>query len=178
VRTGWSRELETVAKLKQPQQDGMKADTTYCWMFATQYNGYTNYEIALPDQYVKFANLGWTIPPAYSSHYANDPYTVTINRGSYWVYDVGVLEVGPWNINDNYWDSATGSNPRRLGSDIPICWSEAEYAYYHGYNGGLDEFGRTVTVPTSVDLTPAVAADLGLAYLENSNLYVYYSDLP
>ena len=71
-----------------------------------------------------------------------------------------------------------GSNPRRMFTDIPLCWSEAEYAYYYGYNGGKDQFGRTVTVPCSVDLTPDVAADLGLGYLENSWLTVYYSDLP
>lgn len=175
----WGREIKTVANLKQPSnKPGIQTAANSCYMFATQYFGYTDYEISLPDQYVKFANLGWPIPSPYNSWYISPPYTVNLNIGSYWVYGVTVKDVGPWNIDDNYWDVATGTPPRRLFSDIPICWSEAEYAYYYGYNGGVDQYGRTVTVPTSVDLTPSVAADLGLDYLENSNLTVYYSDLP
>ncbi len=179
IRNWWLREHQTVTRLKQPTEDpGVRSDAYSCWMFATQYYGYTDYEVALPDKYVKFANLGWYIPPPYDGRYNNPPYTVNIYRAGYWVWNVLVREVGPWNIDDNYWDSAYGSNPRRMFSDIPLCWSEAEYAYYYGYNGGKDQFGRTVTVPCSVDLTPAVAADLGLGYLENSWLRVYYYDLP
>jgi len=132
----------------------------------------------LPDKYVKFANLGWYIPPPYNSRYNNPPYTVHIYRAGYWVLNMLVREVGPWNTDDNYWDSAYGSNPRRMFTDIPLCWSEAEYAYYYNYNNGKDQFGRTVTVPCSVDLTPAVAALLGLGYLQNAWVYVYYYDLP
>ena len=179
IRGWWQRERQAIVKLKQPQGGaGTRSDAYSCWVFATQYNGYTDYEVALPDKYVKFANLGWYIPPPYDARYNNPPYTIHINRDSYWVWSVLVREVGPWNIDDNYWDAADGSNPRRMFTDIPLCWSEAEYAYYYGYNGGKDQFGRTVTVPCSVDLTPDVAADLGLGYLENSWLTVYYSDLP
>ncbi len=89
-----------------------------------------------------------------------------------------VRENGPWNKDDNYWDDLNGPNPRRMFTDIPQCWSEAEYAYYYGYNNGRDQYGCLVTVPTSVDLTPAVAADLGLGYLENGYVLVYYYDLP
>lgn len=179
IRDWWLREQQAIAKLKQPQgRPGTLSDAYACWVYATQYHGYTDYEVALPDKYVKFANLGWYIPPPYDARYNNPPYTVHINRDSYWVWSVLVREVGPWNIDDNYWDAADGSNPRRMFTDIPLCWSEAEYAYYYGYNGGKDQFGRTVTVPCSVDLTPDVAADLGLGYLENSWLWVYYYDLP
>ena len=181
IREWWTRERETISRLKQPrpgESPGIQSSAYSCYMFATQYHGYTNYEVALPDKYVKFANLDWYIPPPYDSRYNNPPYTVNIHRNGHWVWNVLVREVGPWNIDDNYWDSASGSNPRRMFSDIPLCWSEAEYAYYYGYNGGKDQFGRTVTVPTSVDLTPSVAADLGLRYLENSWLTVYYFDLP
>jgi len=181
IREWWMREQEAISRLKQPRSvgsPGVQSSAYSCYMFATQYHGYTNYEVALPDKYVKFANLGWYIPPPYNSRYNNPPYTVDIYRDGHWVWGVLVREVGPWNIDDNYWDSASGSNPRRMFSDIPLCWSEAEYAYYYGYNGGKDQFGRTVTVPSSVDLTPAVAADLGLRYLENSWLTVYYFDLP
>ncbi len=181
IRNWWNRERDTLSRLKKPHPASsptVESSAYSCYMFATQYYGYTNYEVALPDKYVKFANLGWYIPPPYNSRYNNPPYTVNIYRSNHWVWNVLVREVGPWNIDDNYWDAATGANPRRMFSDIPLCWSEAEYAYYYGYNGGKDYKGRTVTVPTSVDLTPKVAADLGLGYLENGWLTVYYSDLP
>jgi len=104
----WQREQGTVAQLKgsgYPQDQPTPSSVAYsCWVFATQYYGYTNYEIALPDK--------------------------------------------------------------------------AEYAYFYGYNGGRDQFGRIVTNPSSVDLTPSVAAALGLGYLQNSWLRVYYYDLP
>lgn len=179
IKDWWTREQKAVTDLKQSAgQSGIDSVAYSCWMFATQYFGYTNYEIALPDKYVKFANLGWGIPSPYDGWYANPPYTADIYRNGYWVWGVLVREVGPWNIDDVYWDSATSSPPRRMFSDIPVCWSEAEYAYFYGYNGGQDQFGRTVTVPTSVDLTPSVAADLGLGYLENSYLTIYLYDLP
>lgn len=179
IRNWWLRERQAIAKLKQPQEGPGTLSAAYsCWVFATQYYGYTDYKVALPDKYVKFANLGWPIPPPYDAWCSNPPYTVDINRDSYWVWGVLVREVGTWNIDDNYWDAANGAPPRRMFTDIPLCCSEAEYAYYYGYNGGKDQFGQTVTNPASVDLTPAVAADLGLGYLENSWLTVYYYDLP
>lgn len=178
----WQREQKAVIQLKgsgHPQDQPPPLSVAYsCWMFATQYNGYTNEEIALPDKYVKFANLGWYIPPPYNNWYASPPYTVDIYRNPYWVWGVLVREVGPWNIDDNYWDTATSTPPRRMFGDLPLCWSEAEYAYFYGYNGGRDQFGRIVTNPSSVDLTPTIAARLGLGYLQNSWLWVYYYDLP
>jgi len=178
----WQREQGTVAQLKgsgYPQDQPTPSSVAYsCWVFATQYYGYTNYEIALPDKYVKFANLGWYIPPPYNGWYASPPYTVDIYRNPYWVWGVLVREVGPWNTDDNYWDTANSIPPRRMFGDLPLCWSEAEYAYFYGYNGGRDQFGRIVTNPSSVDLTPSVAAALGLGYLQNSWLRVYYYDLP
>lgn len=87
-------------------------------------------------------------------------------------------EVGPWNENDNYWDSATGSNPRRKFTDLPLGRPEAEAAYLDNYNSGKDEFGRVVTNPAGIDLTPDVAAQIGLAPRENAWVEVHYSDLP
>jgi hypothetical protein len=107
IRSWWQRERQALVKLKQPQGGvGPLSDAYACRVFATQYNGYTDYEVALPDKYVKFANLGWSIPPPYNARYGNPPYTVNINRGSNWVWGVQVREVGPWNIDDNYWDTA------------------------------------------------------------------------
>jgi len=137
-------------------------------VFATQYNGYTDYEVALPDKKVKFANKGL------SGGYPDPPYTVDLYRsGSGWINGVLVLEVGPWNEDDNYWDE-----DRRIFQDLPLGKPEAEAAYWDDYNNGEDQFGRTVTNPAGVDLTPDVAADLGLKYLENAEIRVAYYDLP
>jgi hypothetical protein len=51
---------------------------------------------------------------------------------------------------------------------------EAQAAYFYNYNNGEDSFGRIVTNPAGVDLTPAVAADLGLVYLQNDWVTVTY----
>ncbi len=152
-----------------------QADIGYRLVYATQYNGYTKNEIALPDKYVKWANLGWCGCP---SAYNYPPYTSILVRNPYSVFDVLIKEVGPWNENDNYWDSSTGSNPRRKFTNLPLGKPEAEAAYFDNYNNGKDEFGRIVTNPAGVDLTPTVAGQLGLGYLENSWIYVYYNDLP
>jgi len=165
IRDWWAGERARVAARDAGPRP--LADITSRSVFATQYYGYTNYEIALPDKKIKFANLGWP------DGYPYPPYTATLYRSGYWVWNVLIREVGPWNIDDNYWDSA-----RRLFGDLPLGKPEAEAAYYDGYNGGKDQYGRTVTVPCAVDLTPAVAADLGLAYLQNAWITVYYTDLP
>ena len=52
---------------------------------------------------------------------------------------VPVWDVGPWNTRDDYW------NPNRRYSDLPVGMPMAEAAYYHGYNGGRDEWGRRNT---------------------------------
>ncbi len=176
IRKWWSSEQLRVKQIKEQSEASTLSDAVYCNVYGTQYNGNTNYEVALPDKYVKFANLGWPTLPQYN----NLPYTSDIYReeNDSWVYRVTVREVGPWNEDDNYWDLANGANPRRLFTDIPLCWSEAEYAYFYGYNNGKDQFGRIVTNPASIDLTPAVASDLGLRYLQNSWLWVFYDDLP
>jgi len=134
-------------------------------VFATQYVGHTDYEVALPDKKVKLANKGST------GGYPNPPYTADLYRSAtdQWVDEVLVLEVGPWNEDDNYWDE-----DRRIFQDLPLGKPEAEAAYWDDYNAGKDQFGRTVANPAGVDLTPDLAADLGLSYLQNAEIRVYY----
>ncbi|MBH8591895.1 SPOR domain-containing protein [Paenactinomyces guangxiensis] len=139
-------------------------------VYATQYNPNTPgaVEVALPDKYLKFANLGWDYT------YPNPPYTVNIQREStgQWIYDIRVDEVGPWNTDDNYWDDNT---KRRIYSKL-CCTTqqldpgipESYAAYYEGYNNGKDQFGRNVANPAGIDLTPETAKKLGLAYLQNA----------
>ena len=72
-----------------------------------------------------------------------------------------VWDVGPWNTKDDYWNpSAT----REMWKDLPQGRPEAQAAYQNGYNGGKDQFGRTVANPAGIDLADgtfwdALAAD-------------------
>lgn len=78
-----------------------------------------------------------------------------------------------------WWQREQGTVAQLKGSGYPQDQpTPSSVAYFYGYNGGRDQFGRIVTNPSSVDLTPSVAAALGLGYLQNSWLRVYYYDLP
>jgi len=185
IRNWWNDENEYREKWiaeQMQKQSSILSDYNRGLVFATQYNGYTSSEVALPDKYVKFANLGWwnNIPSAIRPRYSNPPYTVNVyydvtNKS---VLNVTVREVGPWNEDDNYWDSANGSNPRRLFTDLPLGKPEAQAAYQQGYNGGKDQFGRTVSNPAGIDLTPYIASQLGLGYMQNAWVWVNFSNLP
>jgi hypothetical protein len=125
-----------------------------CRVFATQYHGYTRREVALPHRKLKF-NRGFSVRLRRGDHHAR----------------VRVKEVGPWNIRDNYWQSR---RYRDMWDDLPRCKPEAEAAYYRNYNRGRDQFGRKVTNPAGVDLTPRVARTLGLRKYQNAWIYVRY----
>ncbi|MGI8965870.1 MAG: hypothetical protein ACR2H1_07250, partial [Limisphaerales bacterium] len=58
-----------------------------------------------------------------------------------------VYDVGPWNTKDNYWHT-----PRAEFGSLALGLPEAQAAYQTGYNGGKDEFGRTVLNPAGIDL--------------------------
>jgi len=58
-----------------------------------------------------------------------------------------VWDVGPWNTKDDYWDAHRASF-----TSVPRGVPEAEQAFLHHYNGGKDQFGRTVTNPAGIDL--------------------------
>lgn len=57
-----------------------------------------------------------------------------------------VWDVGPWNIQDDYWQ------PGRRYSDLPVGMPMAQAAKLHGYNGGRDEFGRKILLPNGIDI--------------------------
>lgn len=70
---------------------------------------------------------------------------------------VPVWDVGPWNTKDDYW------NPNRRYSDLPVGRPMAEAAYFDGYNGGRDEFGRKITNPNGIDIADGTFwDDLGM----------------
>jgi LysM repeat protein len=127
-------------------------------IYATQYDAGERKIVALPDKCLKFANGSAQKCPGYE--YGQD-YSVAISyQGKMVVALVG--EAGPWNIDDNYWAKPTDPQPRRMFADLPLGVPAAQAAFYIGYNGGLDQFGRPVSSPVGIDISTALAADLGL----------------
>lgn len=142
-------------------------------------------EVALPDKCVKFAALGQTqnlaafgCGPGYP---VGGDWRVRVTRDNGQSAVFPVLEVGPWNIDDNYWDPAPGTNhprTRRLFGDLPRGLPEAQAAFDSGYNTkvnctdlthkptdktqGADQFGRCVLNRAGIDLSLAAAAAVGM----------------
>ncbi|RIK45478.1 MAG: hypothetical protein DCC58_06280 [Chloroflexi bacterium] len=69
-----------------------------------------------------------------------------------------VWDVGPWNIDDNYWDPPS----QRKWSALPQGYPQAAAAYYDGFNGGKDDWGRVVTSPGGMDIADGAFHELGM----------------
>ena len=131
-----------------------------CRVFATQYHGYTRREVALPHVHLK----------------REGGFNVRLKRGGHKA-KVRVKEVGPWNIYDNYWNSRRAYERKKDWEHLrhlPRCTPWAQAAYFRNYNHGKDQYGRRVTNPAGVDLTPRVARALGLKKYQNAWIYVRY----
>ncbi|MGH3088481.1 MAG: hypothetical protein ACRDSJ_14330 [Rubrobacteraceae bacterium] len=154
----WTNERSTEARrdcsgTRDPKKQPRKGSTER--VFATQYHGYTNFEVALPHRKLKFDG-GYRVRISYKGRSVSAP----------------VKEVGPWNTYDNYWQSKKyRTDWKKLGRGMP----EAEAAWCDGFNRGRDEQGRIVRNPAGIDLTPAVARKLGLGKLENAWVVVNYT---
>jgi hypothetical protein len=71
-----------------------------------------------------------------------------------------VWDVGPWNTRDDYWNPP---DRRENWADLPQGLPQAQAAKESGYNGGKDQFGRTVLNPAGIDLADGLFWDaLGL----------------
>ncbi|TDC40974.1 hypothetical protein E1281_37840 [Actinomadura sp. KC345] len=81
-----------------------------------------------------------------------------------------VWDVGPWNTRDDYWNP---SSVREMWKDLPQGTPESQAAYEDGYNGGKDEFGRTVLNPAGIDLADGTFWD-GLGLTDNAWVNVTY----
>jgi hypothetical protein len=127
-----------------------------CRVFATQYTGYTEREVALPHRNLKFGRQ----PRVRIWRVSGGP-------------SVGprVKDVGPWNTYDNYW---VQNKDREMYKRVPRCKPEAQVAYYQNFNKGKDEFGREVLNPAGVDLTPDVARSMGLEEHQNAWVWVRF----
>jgi hypothetical protein len=127
-------------------------------VYATRYDAGDRKIVALPDKCLKFANGGALRCDGYAF---GQSYSVAISYGSKMVVAL-VGESGPWNVDDNYWSKTSDPQPRRMFADLQVGLPEAQAAYFNGYNGGVDQFGRLVTSPVAIDVSRALAADLGL----------------
>lgn len=147
------------------------------YVFATQFS-HTSQGVALPDKYIKFANLGWhsDIPENVRQYYYDTPYTVNLYNPSNdkTVLNALVVDSGPWNIDDSYWNPAY---ERRMFADLAQGMPEAQAAYENGYNSGKDQYGRTVLNPAGIDLTSSMSAQLGMGS-SNAWIYVRFDNLP
>jgi hypothetical protein len=70
-----------------------------------------------------------------------------------------VWDVGPWNTTDDYWNPA---GTRQSWTNLAQGMPEAEAAYQTGYNGGHDQFGRSVSNPAGIDLADGTFYNVGL----------------
>jgi hypothetical protein len=127
-----------------------------CRVFATQYTGNTEREVALPHRNLKFGRQPRVRIWRVSGGPAVGP---------------RVKEVGPWNTYDNYW---VQNKDRTMYERVPRCKPEAQVAYYQNFNRGKDEFGRKVLNPAGVDLTPDVARSMGLEKHQNAWVWVRF----
>jgi LysM repeat protein len=129
------------------------------------------YVVALPDQCLKLANGGLHTCDS-KGYVAGSSYSVAISYKK----GIGVLvgDAGPWNIDDNFWATISDPQPRRLFADLALGMSEAQAAYYNGYNGGKDQYGRKVTAPFAIDLAFKVGDDIGLPPKKNDWITVSF----
>lgn len=160
IETQWlvERELHGIP-------EAVEAARTYT-VYMTYFDS-SDYNAFLPDQCVKFSNLGLTTWCTNYGYKVGANYSIRIKYGGKSV-TIRPKDVGPWNINDTYWATAGDPTPRRKFTDLPLGMPEAQAAYYDDYNNGKDEFGRTVTAPFAVEITFAVAPDLGLKPGQNA----------
>jgi hypothetical protein len=121
--------------------EGLVGDTTA--------NGY----VIQPDDHFVALPSGTALSP-----YGSDQYSVQV-CGPTACETAPVWDIGPWNTRDNYW---APSAQRTEFSDLSQGEPESQAAYETGYNGGLDQFGRTVLNPAGIDLADGTFADIGL----------------
>lgn len=153
----WAQEVSSSSEESYARVEETKAGRrVVCKVFATQYIGYTRYEASLPHRTLKFGSRPEVVIKRVNGNVAVRP---------------RIKEVGPWNTYDNYWQTRKN---RTMWKSLRRCVPEAHAAYYRNYNGGKDEFGRTVLNPAGVDLTPAVASDLRLGKYQNAWVYVKF----
>jgi len=104
---------------------------------------------------------GHTITP--NDHFVALPSTKALNKSVKITYKgksatAPVLDIGPWNNNDDYWNPSDVRTYKGIPRGVP----QAKAAYDSGNNGGKSGTGLTVTAPGGIDIGDGTYADLGL----------------
>lgn len=99
----------------------------YATRFYDQYG--TTFGVAIPDRYVKFASNDTRYAPGYPDgtyavslywdgvHHGRDNNQNATWSGPHSVASAKVVDVGPWNLDDNYWNSYSDpARPRRINN--------------------------------------------------------------
>jgi len=155
----WTQGQWEVERLLHGIPSWQSSPRTYT-IFATHYNSKGKPIVALPDACLKLANGGSQSCNS-KGYQTGQGYTVFIGyKGKAAAFLVG--EAGPWNVDDNYWASVYDPQPRRMFADLALGLPEAQAAFFNGYNGGQDQYGRTVTAPFGIDLGDGVGSQIGL----------------
>jgi hypothetical protein len=145
VNGQWRQETAAYQAKSEPSYE-ISSRGHSCGVWATYYDGYTRYEVALPNKKVKF----------------DGGHRVRISvAGKGTRTRAPVKEVGPWNITDNYWQAR---RYRDRWKSLPRCMPEAEAAFYDNFHRGEDQFGREVLNPAGFDMTLRVARRLHVAH--------------
>jgi len=108
--------------------------------------------VALPDAYLKYADLGWAsdIPAPYQSTYIINPsgpqYTVDVVAATGLGYasaqarSVPIQDVGPWNEDDNWWDPMNST--AAVAADCPLATTQLTGALTNAQVDGVCPGGQ------------------------------------
>lgn len=91
---------------------------------------------------------------------------VEVRRGEFSTV-VPVFDVGPWNVDDDWWNG----DFRASFGDLPRGLPQAMAAFRDGYNGGKDGSGRLVRNGAGIDLADGVFRE-DLKLTDNSEIEV------
>jgi LysM repeat protein len=136
-------------------------------IFATHYDSKGAYYVALPDQCLKLTNGGLKTCESKG-------YVVGKEYSVYLTYKKKGAAARVGEADDNYWATLYDPTPRRMFADLALGMPEAQAAYFNGYNGGLDQYGRKVTGPYGVDVSRKVGDDIGLKWGVNDWVSISY----
>jgi LysM repeat protein len=168
----WEIEVAQHGLASQEQGLGAAKSTPRSFkIYATRYDSGGKYAVALPDMCLKFSNAGNQLCSG-KGYRTNQGYSVYLSYDG--AASAEVWESGPWNVEDNYWSSTSDPQPRRMFADLAVGMPEAQAAYFNGYNGGVDQYGRKVTAPFGIDLARKVSIDIGLKPGNNDWINVSY----
>jgi len=107
-------------------QPAGKKSSYIVWATSFTQKSKTGQYVALPDAYLKFANLGDSadIPSIYQPYYMPNgtktkwSVAISLPDGSEHITRLRVTDVGPWNEDDNWWD-ANGTS-KKLPQSCPV----------------------------------------------------------